>query len=455
MPDRSKYFSIIVLLLVFFSTFSFLQAENNSIDNNHSQNDSTFIYYTVKPGDNLYKIAGKHLKYSRAFFLSEFVEIIKKQNNIGKNNIIHGGDLLQIPVTQNISKNKKHVFHNVMKGVYINPNRLNSLRLRNIIAQYDTLDFNTVVLDFKNIYGNILFPTRNQLAIQNGCYKPVISNPQKLIAYFHEHDISVHARIVMFKDTTMATAYPDWRPKLEPDTSQTGKNKEKSYKWCNPNSAEVQSYNLQIIEEVIKLGVDAIQLDYVRFPTESKLLRADYGIPDTVQRSQIITDFVKKVYELTQRYKVPLTADIFGIVAFQNKADVHNTGQDLTLLEPYLDRIHPMIYPSHFFGKFWNKAKPADQPYYFIYRTCMRLKQILQNPQKVVPYLEGFSLYSLNPSKLAIILQLQAVRDSGLESGFLFWNGYSRYKYTWMGAKEYFLHPGEFYNVNNLIKKTR
>jgi len=120
------------------------------------------------------------------------------------------------------------------------------------------------------------------------------------------------------------------------------------------------------------------------------------------------------------------------------------------LLEPYLDKIHPMIYPSHFFGKFWNKEKPAEQPYYFIYRTCQRLQQILHNPDKIVPYLEAFSLYNTNPPIIEIVLQLQAMQDSGLGSGFLFWNGYSRYQSTWRGAKKFF-SPNQFYQISDLL----
>ncbi len=429
------------------------EADQNEISDLSTKSDTSYVRYTVKQGDNLYNIARQHMKHSAYIFLAEFIENIKKINNIAPDNIIHAGDLLLIPAkSSHTDKKRKHIFPEVMKGVYVNPNQLDHIKLNNIIAKYDSLNLNTVILDFKNINGTILFPTHNKLAIQTGCRKSAISHPNKLINLFHDHNISVQARIVMFKDTSMASAYPSWRPIVADTTTRDTNRKhyQKSHKWCNPYSEAVQAYNLEVIEEVIKLGVDGIQLDYVRFPTESNLLNADFGIPDSVSRSQVIANFVRKVYHLTRKYKIPLAADIFGIVAFQNKADIRNTGQDLALLEPYLDKLHPMIYPSHFFGKFWNKQKPVKQPYYFIYRTCKRLQETLRDPDKIVPYLEAFTLYDNNPPIIEIILQLQAVQDSGLDAGFLFWNGYSRYQPTWRAINK-FDTATQFYKISDLL----
>jgi len=442
----------LILLTLFLTCCNLLYGNLRTPSKSELRPDSTLIY-TVKSGDNLYSIAGKYLNYAEEYFLTAFINKIKEINYIDSTNIIHQGQKLLIPLNSDVKKKRNDIIiPEEIKGVYLNPNILSTKKLKNVINQYDILGFNTVVIDFKNIYGHILYPTENKLALENGCCKPVIANPNRLIDFFHSHNIAVHARIVMFKDTTMASAHRHWRPQNGADTTNLadGAATKKTYKWCNPNSEEVQSYNLDIIKEVIKFRVDGIQLDYVRFPTENFLLKADYGIPDSVNRSEVITGFVKKVYKITTKYGVPLAADIFGIVAFQNEADVHNTGQDLTMLEPYLDRIHPMIYPSHFFGRFWNKQSPVDQPYYFIYRTCKRLQQILKNPEKVVPYLEAFSLYDPNPSVIAIILQLQATHDSGITGGYLFWNGYSRYISTWRGAKEYY-SPAKFYRISALF----
>jgi len=418
-----KYLIIILLVIFSIGLYHILEAE---------EQEQKFIEYKVRSGDNLYKIAQKYIHLSRSIFLNSFINEIKAYNNILDSNIIHIDQVLMIPVSQTEELRFHPLELDSLCGIYLNTYSLYDKRLEHIIARFNSLGCNALVVDFRNVTGQLFYTSGNEIAQANSLILPIINNPQKLINLLHSHGIELIARVTMFKDTTLARVYPHWRPTVLPDSTDS-LSYQKNYvgHWLNPNNKEVQQYNLSLIKEIIALGVDEIQLDYVRFPTEEHLLDADYGIPDSLSKQDVITDFVKQVYAITQQAGVKLSADIFGIIALQNKVDVQNTGQDIARLESYLDRIHPMIYPSHFYGEFWGKSYPGKEPYYFIYRICKEIMDEVDDNTKIIPYLESFSLYSNSVDAYIVTAQIQAVKDAGLKNGFLFWNAGGYYLTTW------------------------
>ena len=400
--------------------------------------DSLYIEHKVSSGENLYKIARQYIDQSPTLFLGEFVEQIKTANGISDSNIINIGQVLLIPTATSALIDSEEIHHDSLYGVYLNTYSLTEENIQRIISRYDSLGCNALVIDFSNVRGTLFYSSKNSIARENDLTVPIISHPHKLANLLHRHDIELIARVTMFKDTTLAHNYPEWRPIILPDSTDTLAS-EKKYEeyWLNPNNLEVQKYKIDIIKEIISLGVDEIQLDYVRFPTEGHLLDADFGIPDSITKQDVITDFISKVYEVTQREGVNLSADIFGIVAFQHREDVQNTGQDISRIMPYLDRIHPMIYPSHFYGEFWGKAYPGKEPYYFIYRMCSVLRDTIEDDNKIIPYLESFSLYHDSVDPFTVSAQIQAVQDAGLSGGFLFWNAGANYESTWKALEDF------------------
>jgi len=425
-----KQKSIFIILLLFLSIlfYNTLFAERE---------DSSYIEHKVRSGENLYKIARKYIDRSPTLFLDEFVEQIKRANGISDSNIIHVDQVLLIPTEGSELIANEVIHHDSLCGIYLNTYSLTENNIQRIISRYDSLGCNALVVDFSNVIGTLFYSSQNEIALENDLTIPIISHPQKLANLLHQHDIELIARVTIFKDTTLAHNYPEWRPVIVHDSTDTLSAERKYIEhWLNPNNPEVQQYKIDIIKEIISLGVDEIQLDYVRFPTEGHLLDADYGIPDSLTKPDVITDFISKVYKITRQKGVILSADIFGIVALQHHEDVQNTGQDIRMIMPYLDRIHPMIYPSHFYGEFWGKAYPGKEPYYFIYRMCSVFKEEIEDDHKIIPYLESFSLYHNMVDPVTISAQIQAVKDAGLKAGFLFWNSSSNYNATWKALED-------------------
>ena len=187
-----------------------------------------------------------------------------------------------------------------------------------------------------------------------------------------------------------------------------------------------------------KIGIDEIQLDYVRFPTQGKISEAIFAFQkeDSIkakndstyifrQKSDIIMDFVSKAKQICDKYKVTLTADVFAIVSWQRAADILATGQDIKKMTKHLDAIHPMIYSSHFAKNFGFRENLYNEPYFIVYKGIMLSKRYASSECRVIPYIQSNS-WKVNYGYDYIVAQIQAVKDSNSD-GYILWNASNKY----------------------------
>ena len=94
-------------------------------------------------------------------------------------------------------------------------------------------------------------------------------------------------------------------------------------------------------------GVEEIQLDYVRFPTEGRIEEAVFSFdPDVLSKSAVITDFVRRMRAAAlEPTGARLSADIFGVTAWGSRADIETIGQDVDDLLEHLDAVSPCAVP--------------------------------------------------------------------------------------------------------------
>ncbi len=97
--------------------------------------------------------------------------------------------------------------------------------------------------------------------------------------------------------------------------------------------------------------------------------------PHGLQRSDVITAFLKKAYAELHPTGVLLSLDVFGVMAWQRPVDLSHTGQDIVGMAKYCDVLSPMIYPSHFFGMD-GIEHPGDAPEHFIGESMQRFELI-------------------------------------------------------------------------------
>ena len=239
---------------------------------------------------------------------------------------------------------------------------------------------------------------------------------------------------------------------LRPQRTSGGvwqESKRRKPSWLDSSNPEVQEEVLEIIERTASYGVDEIQMDYIRFPTQGNLEEAEFyfqsvdrerSLQDSnyTPRSKvdIIEQFIGATKKRIEKYGVTLTADIFAIVAWQSEIDVENTGQDIIRISKHLNAVHPMIYSSHFSADFGYRENVYNEPYYLVFEGTRRTKARVDSGCSVIPYIQSNS-WKVNYKKEYVIAQIRAVEDAGAD-GYILWSSSNIYANTLMWIKDYY-----------------
>ena len=250
---------------------------------------------------------------------------------------------------------------------------------------------NAVVINVKNMYGEITYASQVPLAIQINASIGRVDMPA-LISMLHANGIYVIARQVLFYD-----------PKLAAYLGQ-------GEQWVAPDDEVAIEYNLQIAQEVASLGVDEIQFDYARYADGGSLT------PVYDSRYAAINAFLASARRLLNG-RVELSVDVFGRVLWNwNKKGIDPIGQSLEGIAPLVDFISPMLYPSHY-----SEQRYKDDPYGVVKEALTDGEARVTTPFR--PFLQAFDRYI--PAGMTmedyIRAQVRAARELQTD-GYLFWN---------------------------------
>lgn len=333
------------------------------------------------------------------------------------------------------------------RGLYLTAYTVASERFDPILKQAKNSYINTVVFDLKNMNGNIFFDLQNNLFQTQDNIVSII-DLASLVDKLHENNFRAVARIVMFHDQFLAEHFPELRPTSKTD-SVWQESQRRVPSWLDPSHPGVQQNLLNIIEEAARLGIDEIQLDYVRFPTQGNLSDAQFRFEakdrelaardsNYVYRSKkdIIDVFLKKVRHITWKYDTTLTADIFAIVAWQFDVDIQNTGQNINLMSQNLDALHPMVYSSHFAKNFSYRKNIHNEPFYIVYKCSKLVEDNIKGKCRNIPYIQA-NPWRVNFKEEYIHAQIAAVQTAGA-NGFLLWNSSNKYQRVLQWVKSFY-----------------
>ncbi|KXG44372.1 putative glycoside hydrolase [Tepidibacillus decaturensis] len=151
-------------------------------------------------------------------------------------------------------------YPDAVRGIYVTAHSTGSSRFPSLLSLIDKTELNTMVIDIKDDYGNITFKPDHPAFEPYS--KTIIKDPKQLIKTLEEHKIYPIARIVVFKDSTLAKM----KPELSfIDNGSVWKNG-RGESFVNPFLKEVWKHNVEIAKMAVELGFQEIQFDYVRFP---------------------------------------------------------------------------------------------------------------------------------------------------------------------------------------------
>ena len=422
------------LFVLFFALIIFLPKDILAQD---IQKDTQLIH-RVSPGESLHKIARQYLPLTEELTVDDLVEKIKVLSGV-EGSLIQPNQWLLIPLVRSRPVAAKTVPKQTdfeAKGIYVNRYTMASQRIKRLIDELVAVGGNTVILDGKDMSGNLSYPSRVNLAEEIGANaRPVTRDLAKMIHYLHERGIHVGVRLVLFCDQLLAEQKPDLALRdgltgnllLENGISA----------WVDPSHPVVQDYNLAIARELAEMGVDEIQFDYIRFPTKENVQYGESGLyGKTVPRYRIITDFLARARRELAAHQVLLSIDVFGIIAWGRAKDVEMTGQKIEDLARHCDVISPMIYPSHFHNPFRGIADPGERPYLLVSETCKRFSRLLKNSQATLrPWIQAFPLGTDHFGEEYVFEQLKALDESQVR-GWLLWSAGNKYDVAWKALAE-------------------
>ncbi len=289
------------------------------------------------------------------------------------------------------------------RGVYLTSYSLTRPGfLQAVLAQLAAHGLDTVVVNVKNMHGEVCYPTGVELAHRIGAVAPRLDLPG-ILEEIHSRGMYAIARQVVFYD-----------PKLASWLGNPGD-------WVLPTQKLAVSYNVALAQELAALGFDEIQLDYVRYPDEGGI-GADY-----TDRCAAVEAFLAQVKD---GLPVPLSVDIFGRVLLPwNARRIDPIGQHLEGMAEYVDVFSPMIYPSHF-----AEQRLKDDPYGTVKWALQQGMARVETPLR--PFLQAFDMAIPAGMTLPeyIAAQIRAAEEVGAD-GYLFWNPRADYSALWQALE--------------------
>lgn len=304
-------------------------------------------------------------------------------------------------------------------AVYLPAHKITPRTLDEIVHYASLSPINAVVLHVKTPRGELAWAAKHPLAVELG----VTSGRHHLkhqIQRLRRDGIHTIAKIDVFADHRLATRKPALGIiDLATGTPWTDAN---GLAWSNPNDQRVWDYNIALAIELAEMGVDEIQFDYVRFPSDGNLAGIDYSnAVDGFSKADTIAAFLQRAHHALKPLGVMLSADVFGLTAW--KTDDFGVGQVLEKMAPHLDVICPMFYPSHFPAGFLGKRSPGDFPEMIMESSVRSMMRRTDKP--VRPWVQGFWY---KPRQ--IVDQLDGIENAACSSWSV-WSPTGRYGITY------------------------
>jgi hypothetical protein len=320
-----------------------------------------------------------------------------------------------------------------LRGLYVN--RWQALGRRSMAGLIDIArrtEVNALVIDVKDDRGYMLYRSRVPLAREIGADADSIglmshARLRALLDTLRAHAIYPIARIVVAKDPLLAARKSEWAIRRRDDPSRPWLDKN-GRPWLDPNHDGVWRYAADIAAEAIDLGFSEIQLDYVRFPDEDRIVReAVFPLQGSRTRAMVIREQLGAMRRGLAGFGVPFTIDVFGLTT-SDTTDM-GIGQRWEMFVDRADVVLPMTYPSHYAAGSYRIGRPNAHPYAVIdhaMKDAKRRSQGIPGAARIVPWYQDFTHGPPRYGAEHVRAQIQAGYDNGIDDWIL-WNPGSEY----------------------------
>ncbi len=328
-----------------------------------------------------------------------------------------------------------------IRAIYLNAYNVIGTRMEDHIAFMKEHGFNGIVVDVKDDWGRLTYGSELKRPAEIGAIHTVF-DIEELLKKAHEEGLYVIGRMVVFKDKRLYQAdnYAQamwnveedapWGHKVSETYEQEGEQKNRLVQrefWTDPFSEAVWDYNIEIAEELEAMGIDEIQFDYIRFPSDGDLSTARYRHREPgMQKTEAVESFVKKA---AAKLSVPISADLYGFNSWYRMGNW--IGQDISVLAEHVDVICPMYYPSHFPHQFLSQNDYIERAFELYKKGTQRAQLIVGPGTRIRPYVQAFLMgHELSMEEAEYHSYLNRQLEGILQAeggGYTLWNNMNKY----------------------------
>lgn len=274
-----------------------------------------------------------------------------------------------------------------------------------------------VIFDVKGTY--VYFETGSPLAESLNRVDAKYDLP-KVLAALKERGIYTMARFIALKDPGLAGVARETQihnPKTGVSVGDM---------WVDGSNGMTIGYNMEVLQDLVDAGIDEVNFDYIRFPTEYSLAQVGMTKDDKIAK---VEAFLKAARELVNKSggKTKIGISTYAIIGWNYDVNVEYLGQDVVRFAPLVDVISPMAYPASFAENAYYipGVHPRSRMYYLVYRTMTGYREELGSEAwKLRPWIQGYSATAKDMRE-----QIDAVYDSG-SCGFTVWSAGNNYAPT-------------------------
>lgn len=308
-----------------------------------------------------------------------------------------------------------------------------------LLAFIDESMINAVVLNVQNDNADWVFDVQNPDVQAAGNTDMILPNMRELVQSLKDRGIYTIARFVTFQQAAMADAKPEWAVLSSVTDKPWVGGELNQQRWLDPTNPAAVDHVLSMVKEVLTLGFDEIQFDYVRFPSDrapiedgepvySKMPMTDTG------KTLAIQQFLKRAHEVVEPTDSFMSIDIFGYSLWpdQNGRPMNGLiGQVYEYMVDHTDYVSPMIYPSHFSPGELGCPRPEACAYELIKKSGEYAQERHKGKKaKYRPWLQDFDWGRTDytsPGTTKVAEQMQACEETGCW-GWQMWDPFNVYE---------------------------
>ena len=334
-------------------------------------------------------------------------------------------------------------------GIYVNSQFATGERLEGHLELLDLHGLNSLIVDMKDDAGYLTYDTNLDLPREADAVRERFEL-DTLVATVHERDLYLIGRIVVFQDRLLYhyedSKYAVWDAESDVpwgnfipiygDDGEIVRREQREF-WVDPYAQDVWRYHISIARELESRGVDEIQFDYIRFPSDGDLSNASYRYRRPgMSKADALESFLALARESLD---IPIGIDIFGFNGWYRMGNW--IGQSLPRLARWVDVVSPMFYPSHYPRSFLPSLGYFERARAIYREGSDRATEIVDDSIVIRPYVQAFLIgsernYEEEEYWEYLEAQLEGVRDSSA-SGFTLWNASNKYYMIVESLEEY------------------